>query len=73
MASDTKMIKFYRHLILRPAECTQMYNLAHYEKRLDISGLDQSNFQYFPVCSTLWNLSQFCGPLCLNEDPFCIA
>ena len=40
VASNTKMMKFYRHLILRAAECTHMYDLAHYEKRLDISGLE---------------------------------
>ena len=40
MASNTTKIKFQRHSILRPAECTQICNLAHYEKRLDISGLN---------------------------------
>ena len=40
MVSNTKMMQFYRHLILRPAECTQIYNLAHYEKKLDIPGLN---------------------------------
>ena len=35
MASNTTKLKFHRNLIVRPAECTQNYNLAHYEKRLD--------------------------------------
>ena len=38
--NNTKMIKIHRHLILRPAKCTNIFNLAHYEKRLDIPGLD---------------------------------
>ena len=37
-------IKFHKHLIVQPAECTQNYNLAHYEKRLDIPGLGNLNF-----------------------------
>ena len=41
MASNTTKIKFQRHLILRPAECTQIYNLAHYEKKLDIPALER--------------------------------
>ena len=36
MVSGTTKLKFHRHLILRSAEYTQVYNLAHYEKRLDI-------------------------------------
>ena len=43
MASNTEMMKFHRHFILRPAKCTQIYNLAHYEKRLDTPGLDDLN------------------------------
>ena len=39
MAFNSTKIKFHRHIILRPAECTQIYNLAHYKKRLDIPGL----------------------------------
>ena len=39
MASNTAKIKFHRYLILRPAECTQIYNLALSEERLDISDL----------------------------------
>ena len=27
MASNTTKMKFQRHLVLRPAECTQIYNL----------------------------------------------
>ena len=40
MTSNTRKLKFHRHLILRPAECSQIYNLAHYEKRLDIPDLE---------------------------------
>ena len=39
MVFNTTKIKFHGHLILWHAECTQIYNLAHYEKRLDIPGL----------------------------------
>ena len=39
MGSNTTTMKFDRHLILRSVECTQSYNLAHYEKRLDIPGM----------------------------------
>ena len=41
MASSTNKIKFHRYLILRPAECTCIYILAHYENRLNIPGLDK--------------------------------
>ena len=40
MASKARKLKFHKHLILQPAECTQIYGLAHYEKRLDIFGLE---------------------------------
>ena len=40
MASKARKLKFHRNLILQPAECTQIYDLAHYEKRLDIFGLE---------------------------------
>ena len=44
---EKKYQKFYMHVILRPAEYTQIYNLAHYEKRLDIPGVDIScNLQF---------------------------
>ena len=39
MALNTKRMKFHRYLVLRPAECTLIYNLAHYGKRLDIPAL----------------------------------
>ena len=42
MAFNTKKMKFHRHLVFRPAECSYIYNLAHYEKRLDIPGLGYS-------------------------------
>ena len=35
-----KKILYTVQVILWPAEYTQLYNLAHYEKRLDIPGLD---------------------------------
>ena len=35
MTTNTRKLKFHRHLIL-PAEYTQIYNLDHYKKRLDI-------------------------------------
>ena len=44
MACTTKKIKFRIHLILRPAECTYIYILAQYEKRLDIPDLYLSHF-----------------------------
>ena len=34
MAFNTTKIKSCRHLILWPAECTQTYKLAHYEKKV---------------------------------------
>ena len=40
MASKTTKMKFHRHLILQPTECTQINNLAHYGKNLDIPGLN---------------------------------
>ena len=40
MASNATKIKFHRHLIVWPTKSTQNYNLAHYEKRLDIPGLN---------------------------------
>ena len=39
MASNTTKMEFHRHLILQPAEGTQIYNLAHYEKKLNNPGL----------------------------------
>ena len=44
MPSNTKKLKFHRHLILQPAEYTQIYILAHYEKRLDIPDLKVLNY-----------------------------
>ena len=40
MTSNTRKLKFHRPLTLRLAERTKIYNLAHYEKRLDIPGQD---------------------------------
>ena len=34
MAFNTRKLIFYWHLILRPAECNQIYNLAQYEKKV---------------------------------------
>ena len=39
MAFNTTKMKFHRYLILQPTKCTSIYNLAHYEKRLDNPGL----------------------------------
>ena len=39
MASNIKKRKFHIPVILRPAEYTEIYNLAHYEKRWDIPGV----------------------------------
>ena len=40
MESNPKKRKFFIQIILWPAEYTQIYNLAHYEKTLDIPDLD---------------------------------
>ena len=42
MASNTTKMKFHRRLILWPTKCTKIYNLAHYEKRLDIPTLSDA-------------------------------
>ena len=53
MAFNTRKLKFRRHLVLRPAEFTQIYNLADYEKRLDIPGLDQIIFYFHLICAVM--------------------
>ena len=39
MASNIKKKKFFTDVILRLAECTYIYILAHHEKKLDIPAL----------------------------------
>ena len=47
MVSNPKKRKFYLQIILWPTEYTQIYNLAHYEKRLDIPALRDKNRKNF--------------------------
>ena len=49
MACNTTKMKFHRHLFLPPSEFTQIYNLAYYEKRLDIPGLRFAYNYYAPM------------------------
>ena len=40
MTSNTRKLKYYGHLILRPTECSQIHNLAHYKKkRFEVPGI----------------------------------
>ena len=47
IVSNPKITKFYMQVIFWPTEYTQIYNLAHYEKRLDILVLVQLYFNVF--------------------------
>ena len=47
MAFNTKKMKFHRHLLFRPVDCAQIYNLVHYGKRLDTPGLRVLVNRYF--------------------------
>ena len=65
MGSNAKKRKFHIHVLSRPTEYTQIYNLAHYERRLSIPDLIRSEFD--KTCKTGSQKSDKCKRFWLHD------